>query len=305
MAGTARLSGRRFAKPPTTSSRSSAAAAAGSAAPAIEREAATSTDAGWAENAGPSSAALPPWAPTPGTRKIESGISSRSRPRWRGSVAPTTAPIALSPDSPASRGARSATIRARRSCRGASPAGSVEHVRGARVGGAHEGEDAGPAVRGGRDQGLERIAAEQRVDGRRVGGQSSDLSPRGLDRAEQRLPVCLRAHRHVTALAVGDHQQPGVSGRGADLLERAPSRASRGARSRRAAASPRRMKRRSRRSACRNPRQPPRPRPRRASRPAEAAARARRGPGRGRGRPGCGARRRAPRAGRRRVRPGR
>ena len=41
-----------------------------------------------AASAGPSSSRLPPWAPTPGIRKIESGISSRRRARCSGAVAP-------------------------------------------------------------------------------------------------------------------------------------------------------------------------------------------------------------------------
>ena len=204
-----RLSGRRFAKPPRRRSRSSAAAAAGSAAPAIEREAATSTDAGSRrERRRRAPSALPPWAPTPGTRKIDSGISSRSRPRWRGSVAPTTAPIPLSPDSPASRRRPLGDHPARRSCSGPSRRRAVEHVGGARVGGAHEGEEAAGAV-----------AAAAAISGSSASPPSSGLtvaasapspstSPHGVcDRAEQRLAVGRRADRHVAALAVGDHQQ--------------------------------------------------------------------------------------------------
>ena len=43
--------------------------------------------------AGPRSSACPPWAPTPGTRKIECGISSRSRASAAARSRPTTAPM--------------------------------------------------------------------------------------------------------------------------------------------------------------------------------------------------------------------
>ena len=56
----------------------------GSAASAIDRDAVTRSEAGCPPSAGPRSPTRPPCAPTPGTRKIERGISSRSRARWRG-----------------------------------------------------------------------------------------------------------------------------------------------------------------------------------------------------------------------------
>ena len=46
-----------------------------------------------------------------------------------------------------------------------------------------------PTAVGRLDQRLERVGADQRVHGRRVGPQAVDLSPRSLDRAEQRLAI--------------------------------------------------------------------------------------------------------------------
>ena len=89
----------------------------------------------------------------------------------------------------------------------------VEQVGGARVRGADEREDARSRGRGALDQRLERVGAEQRVDGRRVGAQA----------LEQRLGVDGGGMRHVPALAVGDHQQAGVSRRPDDPLERHPA----------------------------------------------------------------------------------
>ena len=97
-----------------------------------------------------------------------------------GSVAPTTAPMPLSPPSPSRRSESPSTSAARRSCSGASGAGRSIDVGGAGVGGADEGEDAGAGRLGGRDQRLERVAAEQRVGGEGVGAEARRPGPTGV-----------------------------------------------------------------------------------------------------------------------------
>ena len=179
---------------------------------------------------------LPPWAPTPGMRKIERGISSRRRAMCSGSVAPTTAPIPLRPHSPSSRSERPSTSSARRSCRGALRRRQVLDVGGAGVAGADQGEDAGAGARGGRDQRLERVEAEQRVGGEGVGAEAGDRAPGGRRLADQRLRVGGGGDRDVAALAVGDRQQAGLVGGVRRPRPAPPSRERRGARSRRAAA---------------------------------------------------------------------
>ena len=59
---------------------------------------------------------------------------------------------------------------------------------------------------------LDRVAAEPRVDRQRVGARRVAL--------EVRLRVGARGRADVAALAVGDHEQPGAPGVGADLVER-------------------------------------------------------------------------------------
>ena len=80
-----------------------------------------------------------------------------------------------------------------------------------------------PAAAAACDQRLERIAAEQRVDGRGVGAEPGDLAPRRRRRAEQRLRVGGGADRDVAALAVGDHQQPGARAAAETCCERRPA----------------------------------------------------------------------------------
>jgi hypothetical protein len=73
------------------------------------------------------------------------------------------------------------------------------------------------------EQRRERIAAEQRVGGERVGAESRDGAERRRRLADQALRVCLRRHRHIAALAVGQHEQA-VLARGRDgVLERDPA----------------------------------------------------------------------------------
>src|SRR5204863_6249964 len=78
----------------------------------MEREEVTRPAAGCGSKAGPRSSTRPPWAPTPGSRKIVLGISSRSRPSSSGRVAPVTAPTFESPVSPTCSLPTSSTRRA-------------------------------------------------------------------------------------------------------------------------------------------------------------------------------------------------
>ena len=144
---------------------------------------------GRARAPGPGPPGCPPWAPTPGIRKIESGISSRRRARCSGAVAPTTAPIPLSPSAPASRGARSATSAASCSCSGRPSTIGVLEVGGARVRGPDQREDAGAGLGGRVDERLERVAAQQRVGGEGVGAEAGDRAPGRLGPPDQRLRV--------------------------------------------------------------------------------------------------------------------
>src|SRR5947208_17117507 len=86
-----------------SSARSAAAARVGSGAAEIPRDTGTRIEAGSSPSAGPSSDALAPWAPTPGSKKTDRGISSRSLPRRSGALAPITAPIPDSPSAPSRR----------------------------------------------------------------------------------------------------------------------------------------------------------------------------------------------------------
>ena len=102
--------------------------------------------------------------------------------------------------------------------------GKVEQVRGARIGRAHEAKQPGTRGVGFVEQRLERVPAEHRVGRGGVGSDARDVPPRGRRRSEERLPVCRCADRHVAALAVGDHQQPGVARRRGGEFERHPAR---------------------------------------------------------------------------------
>ena len=227
--------------------------------------AATSTEAGRpGASAGPRSSGLPPCAPIPGIRKIESGISSRSRPevlrrgradhgaqRRRGPTRRRAAARSPRPARPAPRAADGPP-----SCASWSRAAPGLEVRTSR-------KTPAPAAVGGVDQDLDRVLAEQRVGGEGVGAEARDGPPGRLRLPDQRLAVGLRGHRHVAALAVGDHQQAGLARGRADLGPAPASRERRAARSRRAAASPRRRPGRRARSARGSARRPP---PRRARR---------------------------------------
>ena len=84
-------------------------------APAMLREARPSPPARPGANAAARSSTRPPCAPTPGSRNVAAGISSRARARWPGAVAPTTAPTSLKPSWPTPGAPSSSTNSAIRS----------------------------------------------------------------------------------------------------------------------------------------------------------------------------------------------
>ena len=107
----------------------------------------------------------------------------------------------------------SSTSRARRSHSGRRrPAARSCDVGGAGVGGADEHEHPGPGGARGLDQRLERVAAEQRVDGQRVGARGRRRAEGRRRRADQRLRVGGGGDGDVAALAVGDDEQAGGAG---------------------------------------------------------------------------------------------
>ena len=80
-----------------------------------------------------------------------------------------------------------------------------------------------PAARAAVDERRERVAAEQRVDGERIGAEAGDRAERRRRLAEERLGVRGGADVDVAALGVGDDEQPGVPGSSDDLGERRPA----------------------------------------------------------------------------------
>ena len=90
--------------------------------------------------------------------------------------------------------------------------GEVLDVGGAGVRGAHEDEQPGAGGAGGLEQRLERVDAEVRVGGERVGAEARDLAERRRRRADERLAVGGRRDGDVAALAVGEHEQAGGAG---------------------------------------------------------------------------------------------
>jgi len=69
---------------------------------------------------------------------------------------------------------------------------------------------------------LERVPAEERIRRERVGPESGHRTPRGRRLADEGLRICAGGHRHVAALAVGEHEQPVLARRRDGRLESAP-----------------------------------------------------------------------------------
>ncbi len=104
--------------------------------------------------------------------------------------------------------------------------GKVLEVGGAGVAGADEGEDSRPRRLGCGDERLQRVEAEQRVDGEGVNPETGDRPPGGGGLADQRLRIGGRGDRDVAALAVGDDEEAGRPRRITDLGQRRPARRS-------------------------------------------------------------------------------
>jgi hypothetical protein len=99
----------------------------------------------------------------------------------------------------------------------------VLQIGGAGVAGADQGEHSRPGLGRSDEERLERVAAEQRVGGEGVGVEAAHGAPGGGRLADQRLGVGGGGDRDVAALAVGDDQQTGFAGGGADLFQGAPT----------------------------------------------------------------------------------
>ncbi len=99
----------------------------------------------------------------------------------------------------------------------------VEQIGRPGIGGAHQDEQTRACLRGSLEQGFEGVGAHQGVDGGRVRPQTGDVAPGRRRRAEQRLRVGRGADRHVSALAVRDHHEPGLPRRVHGPLERRPT----------------------------------------------------------------------------------
>ncbi len=127
----------------------------------------------------------PPARPAPrrpGAGTPRAGISSRSRSIHSGAVAPTTAPTSASPVAPGrARPSRSTSWREPLGDRPAVAERQLLDVGGTRVGGAHEHEQAARRrSRAASTSGAQRVPAEQRVDGQRVGARGPATSPYGV-----------------------------------------------------------------------------------------------------------------------------
>ena len=155
------------------------AAAAGSGSPAIPREEETIAAAGPGLKAAPSSSGRPPWAPTPGSRKTERGISvaqagdvlGLGRADHRAEAA--EAAVAEQASGELLDQPRKPLVQ-RRLRRG-----QVHQVGGTGVAGADEDEHPRTRLLAGGDQRLERVAAEQRVGGEGIGAEALDVAPGG------------------------------------------------------------------------------------------------------------------------------
>ena len=172
--------------------------------------------------AGASVATSPPWAPMPGSRNGVRGISSRMRARCSGAVAPVTAPTR--------RGRTAPGAPARRRAREALPQRPAVGELAGRTGRARRGWRCArartrrrrPRVRRAIER-LERVAAQQRVGGQRVGAEARRR--RRTATASRRTTPGRRRRRcrHVAALAVGEHEQAGARAHARRRLEREPA----------------------------------------------------------------------------------
>ena len=167
----------------------------------------------------------------PGRRRPESGRSRRASTRaggpGAGARSPRRAPIALEAAGPGEPLGR------RRRCRRAARAAAIRRradrqIRRPGVRRAHEREHPRPGHAAAASTSGSSASAPS--SGLTVGGvESRGRRPGqgGLDPREQALSIGRRGDRNIPALAVGDHQQPGVAGGGGDLLERPPAGAPR------------------------------------------------------------------------------
>ena len=154
----------------------------------------------------------PPWAPTPGSRKIARGISSRSRARRSGRVAPghgaDRGEPAVADGAP--RRARRPGARAARAA-----GGSARHVLerrrrpGSRCGRARS--TPAPAVAAASSSGSSASRPSSGLAVKASAPRPAHRAERARRLADQRLRVGARRDRHVAALAVGDHEQAVVA----------------------------------------------------------------------------------------------
>ena len=164
------------------------------------RDALTSALAGPLVNARARSATDAPCAPTPGSSRIVCGIRRRASATARGCVAPTTAPTDERPTSPTRSSPHSSTSCAT-CCHIGRPSSSVDVLDvGAGVRGLHEHEDAGAVAARGAEVRLDRLAAEPRVDGERVGARRRRRRGRRR-RTRARSSRCRRACRRRSRAA--------------------------------------------------------------------------------------------------------
>jgi hypothetical protein len=92
------------------------------------------------------------------------------------------------------------------------------------IAGADEREDGGSSRLRGGDERLQGIEAEQRICSEGVGAETGNGAPRGGRLPDQGLCIGRSGDRHIAALAIGDREQAGLTGRGADIGQRRPAR---------------------------------------------------------------------------------
>ena len=181
------------------------------------RDALTSALAGPLVNARARSAGVAPCAPTPGRSRIAFGSSRRASPTARGWVAPDDRAHAR--EAALADELLAELVHEPRHVLPERPSvreDQVLDVGAAFVRGLDDAEDPGAVTPARGEEGLERVASEVRVHGQRV-GEGGALPVR----LEVRRGVGARGRPDVGALAVGEHDQPGRAGVGADLFERA------------------------------------------------------------------------------------